>query len=126
MVLLLFLFLSTLVPWPWTLLVLATGVVAEIGEIKWGRKLARRWRAKTGAEAMVGQTAQVVEACMPDGRVRIAGELWQARCEAGARTGDTVRVERVRELTLDVVPVAEPDPGSSQPDEVSTAARGLS
>jgi membrane protein implicated in regulation of membrane protease activity len=125
-ILVLFVVLSLFVPWPWTLAVLACGVVAEIGEITWGRRLARRWRAKTGAEAMVGRLARVIEACEPDGRVRIDGELWQAMCPAGADVGDTVRVERVRELTLDVVPVAHADPGSSQRDEVSMAARRLS
>jgi membrane-bound serine protease (ClpP class) len=125
-VLVLFIILSFFVPWPWTLLVLAIGVVAEIGEVIWGRRLARRWRAKTGAEAMVGRDARVVEACRPDGRVRIDGELWQASCPAGADVGDTVRVEGVRDLTLDVVPVAQTDPGSSQRDDVNMAAKRLS
>jgi membrane protein implicated in regulation of membrane protease activity len=125
-ILLLFVVLAFFVPWPWTLLVLAGGIVLEIGEITWGRRLARRWRAKTGAEAMVGRVARVVEACRPDGRVRIDGELWQASCPAGADVGESVRVERVRGLTLDVVPVADADPGSSQRDEVSTVAKRLS
>lgn len=126
MILLLFVVLAFFVPWPWTLVVVAVGIVLEIGEITWGRRLARRWRAKTGAEAMVGRVARVVEACRPDGRVRIDGELWQATCPAGADVGESVRVEGVRKLTLDVVPVANAGPGSSQPDEESTAASRLS
>ena len=43
-------------------------------------------------------------ACRPEGQVRIKGELWQARCEAGADVGDTVRVERLDGLTLVVSP----------------------
>jgi membrane-bound serine protease (ClpP class) len=125
-ILLLFVVLAFFVPWPWTLVVVAVGIVLEIGEITWGRRLARRWRAKTGAEAMVGRVARVVEACRPDGRVRIDGELWQATCPAGADVGESVRVEGVRKLTLDVVPVANAGPGSSQPDEESTAASRLS
>jgi membrane protein implicated in regulation of membrane protease activity len=32
--------------------------------------------------------------------VRIGGEIWQARCEAGADTGETVRVVGLSGLTL--------------------------
>ena len=35
-----------------------------------------------------------------DGQVRIGGEIWQARCEAGADTGETVRVVGLNGLTL--------------------------
>jgi membrane-bound serine protease (ClpP class) len=124
-VLLLFVVLAFLVPWPWTLLVLAVGLILEVGEITWGRRLARRWRAKTGAEAMVGQTARVVEACRPDGRVRIQGELWQATCAEGAGVGDTVRVEAVHELTLEVVPAGSAPDRSPQRDEVPAGSKRL-
>lgn len=93
-----------LVPSPWNFVVLALGIVAEVGEITWGRRLARRMRAQTGAEALVGREAEVVETCRPDGKVRVQGELWQARCDAGADVGDTVRVTAVHGLTLEVVP----------------------
>ena len=98
--------LSFLVPWPWKLLVLIGGIVLEIGEVIWGRKLARRWRPQTGAEAMVGMHGEVVEACRPDGRIRIQGELWDATCAAGADVGDTVTVARVAGLRLHVEPLA--------------------
>ena len=42
---------------------------------------------------------------MPEGQVRVAGELWQARCEAGAGAGDEVVVREVDGLTLVVEPV---------------------
>jgi membrane-bound serine protease (ClpP class) len=95
---------SFFVPWPWNLVLILCGVGFEVLEIAWGRRLARRWRPKTGAEAMIGRRAQVVEPCRPDGRVRVDGELWNALCTEGADTGDTVRIVRVRELTLDVEP----------------------
>jgi membrane-bound serine protease (ClpP class) len=94
-----------LLPSPWNIVVLALGILGEIGEITWGRRLARRMRAQTGAEALVGQEAEVVETCRPDGQVRVHGELWQARCADGADVGDTVRITAVRGLTLDVEPV---------------------
>jgi membrane protein implicated in regulation of membrane protease activity len=93
-----------LLPTPWNVVVLVLGIVGEIFEITYGRRLARRMRSQTGAEALVGREAEVAETCRPDGKVRVHGELWQARCEAGADVGDTVRIEAVRGLTLDVVP----------------------
>ena len=44
--------------------------------------------------------AEVVARCHPLGRVRVQGELWQARCDEGADVGDTVRIERIEGLTL--------------------------
>jgi len=97
-----------LVPMPWSVLVLALGLVAEVGEIVWGRRLAGRWRPRTGAEAMIGREAEVASACRPDGQVRIHGELWAARCAAGADPGETVRVDTLDGLTLVVTPVTRP------------------
>jgi membrane protein implicated in regulation of membrane protease activity len=51
---------------------------------------------------LIGQTALVVEACRPDGRVRLLGELWRAHCARGADVGEHVRVLRIRDLTLEV------------------------
>ena len=43
-------------------------------------------------------------ACRPEGQVRIAGEIWRARCAAGADVGDTVGVREVDGLMLVVEP----------------------
>ena len=67
---------------------------------RWARRLDRRTKKTTGAEAMIGQAAQVVEACHPNGKVHLHGELWEARCDAGAAAGDTVTVEALEGLTL--------------------------
>jgi len=88
------------VPWPWSLLVIFGGVIIEVGEVVWGLRLARRWKPKTGAEAMIGETAEVVARCSPVGQVRVRGELWQARCDEGAEPGEHVRIERIEGLTL--------------------------
>ena len=93
-----------LFPSPWNIVVVVLGILLEFVEITWGLRLARRMRAQTSAEALVGKEAEVVEPCRPDGKVRVHGELWQARCDEGADAGDTVRVTAVRGLTLDVVP----------------------
>ena len=88
------------VPWPWNVFVVLGGVAIETGELVWGLRLARRWKPRTGAEAMIGETAEVVTPCRPIGEVRVHGELWQARCEDGAGAGETVRIERLEGLTL--------------------------
>jgi membrane protein implicated in regulation of membrane protease activity len=87
-------------PWPWNLLAILGGLAVETIELAWGLSLARRWKPKTGAEAMIGEVAEVVTACRPLGEVRVQGELWQARCHAGAGVGETVRIERIEGLTL--------------------------
>lgn len=92
------------VPTPWNVVVLAVAAVLEVGEItflrRWSKRLDRRTKRTTGSEAMVGERAQVVEPCRPTGTVHLRGELWAARCEGGANTGDTVEVRSVEGLTL--------------------------
>ena len=87
-------------PWPWNLAVILGGAAVETVELAWGLSLARRWKPKTGAEAMIGEDAEVVSACHPHGDVRVRGELWRARCEEGADVGETVRIESIEGLTL--------------------------
>jgi len=92
--------LALFLPWPANLIVLCLGVVSEIGEIVWGRRLAKRWRPRTGAEAMVGLEAEVASPCRPRGQVRVVGELWDAICAEGADPGEIVRVTSVDGLKL--------------------------
>jgi membrane-bound serine protease (ClpP class) len=126
-VLILFIIVSFFVPLPWKVLFLVCGVIAEVGEVVWGRRLARRWSAKTGVEAMIGRRAQVVEACRPNGRVRIHGELWKAACAEGAEVGETVKVVAQRDLTLDVEPASRKlRRRSSQREDAAAAADRLS
>jgi len=87
-------------PWPWNLVVILGGLAVETVELTWGLSLARRWKPKTGAEAMIGELAEVVTACRPLGEVRVRGELWRAQCADGADVGESVRIERIDGLTL--------------------------
>lgn len=85
---------------PWGLVAIAGGGAIEVGEAwLWWRWTHRR-RAVVGVEALVGAAAEVVEPCFPDGWVRVRGELWRARSEAGADVGARVRVRAVDGLTL--------------------------
>ena len=101
--------LAFFAPWPWNLIAVLGGIGIEAVELVWGLRLARRWRPHTGAEAMVGQVAQVVAPCHPTGKVRVLGELWEARCAEGADVGQTVRIERLDGLTLVVAPESRSD-----------------
>ncbi|WP_297535290.1 NfeD family protein [Thermococcus sp.] len=58
-------------------------------------------KPSTGAEALVGRTAVVVEDLSPEGLVKLDGELWRAKCLHGtARRGEKVRVVKVRGTRL--------------------------
>jgi membrane protein implicated in regulation of membrane protease activity len=93
---------------PWSIVLLLVGCVLEVVEIaflrRWSKRIDRRTKPTTGAEAMIGRPAEVVEPCRPRGTVELDGERWRARCEAGADIGETVRVESIDGLTLVVVP----------------------
>jgi membrane-bound serine protease (ClpP class) len=76
--------------------------VAEVGFWLWYSK---RRRVQAGAETLIGRRAEVVAPCLPDGQVRLDGELWHAHCgSAGARTGEHVRVVARDGLVLEVEP----------------------
>ena len=92
-------------PSPWGLVVVIVGLAVDVAETWLWVRLSRRRRAVTGAEALVGKLASVVEPCRPRGRVRVDGELWSADCPAGADRGTTVRIRSVEDLLLRVEPV---------------------
>jgi membrane-bound serine protease (ClpP class) len=97
--------LAFLVLPPWLGLAAVTlGVVVEVAEVGFWIRFLRRYRVTTGAEGLVGARAEAIEACDPDGRVRLRGEIWRARCPAGASIGDAVRVVAVNGLVLEVEP----------------------
>jgi membrane-bound serine protease (ClpP class) len=89
---------------PWDIIGFAACLVLGVGELfLWYRTVKER-RVQVGAETLIGESAQVVTPCRPDGQVRVAGEIWDARCSAGAGRGDTVRVVGRDGLILVVEP----------------------
>ena len=67
----------------------------------------RNERVRTGAEEMIGSTAEARTSIDPTGRVWLGGTLWSARLADGAapvQPGDRVKVEAVDGLTLVVHP----------------------
>ena len=91
-------------PQPWGVVAVLAALVVEIGETAFWVWLSKRGKPQVGAEALIGARGEVVEPCRPLGSVRVAGELWRARCEAGAGRGDVVRVQALEGLTLLVEP----------------------
>jgi membrane-bound serine protease (ClpP class) len=83
----------------------ALGIVVEVAEVGFWIRFLRRYRVTTGAEGLIGATAEVIEACDPSGRVRLRGEIWRARCASRAGVGDRVTVTGVDGLTLEVEPL---------------------
>ena len=88
------------VPMPWSILVVIVGLVVEVGETAFWWWLSHRRKPKVGVEMLVGAQATVITPCRPQGQVRVAGELWRARCDEGADPGDEVRVLAVDGLAL--------------------------
>jgi membrane-bound serine protease (ClpP class) len=87
-------------PAPWGVVAVLGAIVVEVAETAFWIRLSKRRRPQVGAEALIGASAEVVTACRPLGRVRLHGELWQARCDEGAGRGETVRVRALEGLTL--------------------------
>jgi membrane protein implicated in regulation of membrane protease activity len=84
-------------PGPWNVILFCVALVVEAGEIHLWRRFLERYRVRGGVEGMLDERATVIEACDPDGLVRVRGEIWKARTigealEAGARA-EVISVE---------------------------------
>ena len=77
---------------PWNIVGFGTCFVLFIGELLFWNRTVRRKPATVGAHTLVGREATVTSPCRPEGQVQLDGEIWQARCAAGADVGDSVRV----------------------------------
>jgi membrane protein implicated in regulation of membrane protease activity len=88
----------------WGIAVVTLAAVIEVAEVGFWIRFLRRYRIATGKEALIGSSAEVIEACEPRGRVRFRGEIWHAECESRAEVGARVRVTDVHGLTLRVEP----------------------
>jgi membrane protein implicated in regulation of membrane protease activity len=91
-------------PDPWRVVFLVCAMFVEVGEVFFWIRFLRRYRVTTGAEGLIGQRAEVIEALSPAGRVRVRGEIWNARGRTAVATGEPVRIAAVEGLTLVVEP----------------------
>ncbi len=66
---------------------------------------ARRGKVTTGAQGLVGEIAVARTPLMPQGKVFVHGELWDAVSTVPVEVGEQVRVRSVADLHLDVEPL---------------------
>ena len=92
-------------PDPWRLVVLVAAALVEVGEVWFWIRFLRRYRVTTGAEGLIDETAEVLERCDPEGRVRVRGEIWNARSAIALERGERARITAVDGLTLVLEPV---------------------
>ena len=98
--------LLIVLPSPWNAVAFLVCLVLGCFEgVYWWRRM-RGNPVEAGAETLIGKQASVVVACRPVGQVAVAGERWEARCDAGADVGDVVTVVSRSDLQLIVEPRA--------------------
>jgi membrane protein implicated in regulation of membrane protease activity len=103
---------------PWNLIAFLVLIPLWVLELLgWNRTVKHRRRV-VGPETLIGRDAVVISPCRPSGQVRLDGEIWEARSDAGAMAGETVRVIGRDGLTLIVEPAAPT--GGRSTDEKST------
>ena len=90
------------VPDAWTVPVIVLAVVLEASETLFTLWWSRRAPPKVGPETLIGATGRVVDGLRPIGRVRVRGEVWQARSHEEIGADVRVRVTDRDRLTLTV------------------------
>lgn len=65
---------------------------------------ARRIKARLGADAMVGTSAEAMEALSPEGHVLVEGEIWRAVASEPVPAGTQLRVVGCEQMLLKVTP----------------------
>jgi len=85
-------------PQPWNVVLVCVAALIEVGEVFLWIRFLRRYRVTTGIEGMLGERGEVIG----PGRVRVRGEIWNAR--GAVAGGEAVRVTGVDGLTLVVEP----------------------
>jgi membrane-bound serine protease (ClpP class) len=114
MLLLLVLLLFVVLPFPWNVISGLATVSFGVCEVAYWQRRMRRHKIQTGVENLIGATGEVTEWLAPSGRIRILGELWQARSSSELPPGSRVRVLAVHGLTLEVE-TAEHAPTRARP-----------
>jgi membrane-bound serine protease (ClpP class) len=94
-----------LLPSPWGFVVVAFALVIDVLEVTVGLWYSKRRRAVVGTGSLVGMTGVAIGELVPEGQVKVNGEIWRARCDAGCDAGTSVVVRAVNGLTLEVEPV---------------------
>lgn len=93
---------------PWNAIGFVACVILFTFEIAFFWRRVRGREVQAGSETLIGRRARVVSPCRPRGQVSLDGERWEARCDAGAGTGETVTIVGRDGLVL-VVEKSVPD-----------------
>jgi membrane-bound serine protease (ClpP class) len=93
------------VPDAWKIPTVIGFAILEVVETTVTWRLSRRGASKVGPETLIGSVGSAITECRPSGTVRVLGDVWQARCDAGAAAGQRVRVVGRDRLTLQVEPI---------------------
>jgi membrane protein implicated in regulation of membrane protease activity len=93
----------------WGIVLLIAVLVWEVTEKLFWLRLIRRYPVAVGRETLIGLPVTATTACLPEGRVRLEGASWQARCSAGAHPGEALVVEGIDMITLIVGKVRLPE-----------------
>ena len=99
-------FWRAIVPVATALAVVVTGVAFSVSRAQ-GRP------EYSGTEALVHETGVAYSDLDPTGRVRVRGELWNARADVSVRQGDEVEIVAVEDLVLHVRARASTQGGGS-------------
>jgi membrane-bound serine protease (ClpP class) len=68
---------------------------------------AQRAKPITGLEGMIGKLGETITELNPTGRVRVHGEIWNAKTLTGIiQAGEKIKVTAVQNLTLQVEPIS--------------------
>jgi len=70
--------------------------------VGWLAYKAQRSKPRTGSTPLIGDTGVVKKTIAPEGLILVHGEYWTAISDSPVETGEEVRVEEVRGLTLKV------------------------
>ena len=88
------------------MLVITTTAAAALLIVGMGIRAMRR-SPKTGREGMIGAIGIARTSLIPDGKLALHGELWDAVSDTPIEPGKSVKVLRVEGLTLFVTPVTQ-------------------
>jgi membrane protein implicated in regulation of membrane protease activity len=94
---------------PWNLAAIGAATAWEVSGAVLSIRYSRRGRAQVGVETLVGRTAFVITRLLPDGQVKVNGEIWRAHSEHDVPVGETVVVRAVDGMTLEVEARPRPD-----------------
>ena len=94
-------------PHPWGLVAVVCFALLDIAETGVFLWWSQRRQASVGVEALVGRVGVTVGDLAPAGQIKVAGEIWRARCDARCEPGSRVVVRAVDGLTLVVEPALE-------------------